>query len=258
MYFGFENIVIKYGKKNVIDNVTMEFPKGKISTIIGQNGCGKSSMLKILSKAIKPESGRALVEGKDIKLYNPKILAKKLAILPQIHSSPEDIDVKTLVSYGRFPYSKFLKKLTKEDEEIIDKMIDLTGLSHLKESKVSTLSGGEKQRAWIAMTLCQQPEILVLDEPTTYLDISYQIEVLELIKSLNKELKITIVMVLHDLNLTARYSDYLFAIKDGKVFCSGKVNDVFTESMMKEIFNVDVKICFDDDCPYFLPKSKKI
>ncbi len=254
MYFGFKNISINYGIKEVIRDINIDFPKGKVITIIGPNGCGKSSVLRTLSKAVKPSKGGAFYLSKSIKKYKNKELAKKIAILPQIHNSPPDIDVRTLVSYGRYPYTSFNSRLTKEDWEIVDKTMESTGISHLGEQKIGTLSGGERQRAWIAMTVCQQPEILVLDEPTTYLDINHQIEVLELVKELNEKLDITIIMVLHDLNLATRYSDYLYAIKNGVVYSKGTPKEVINNELLEEVFSLEVNMYEDEvnNCPYFI------
>lgn len=255
MYFGFDNISIKYGKKEIVNNITMEFPHGEITTIIGQNGCGKSSLLKTISKVVKPKSGMVILEDNDINSYKPQNLAKRIAYLPQMHYSPHDIDVKTLVSYGRFPHLSAMKKLTDKDYDIINETINLTGLRHLKDQQLKTLSGGEKQRAWIAMTICQKPEILILDEPTTYLDIGYQIEVLDLVKKLNEQLNLTIIMVLHDLNLAARYSHNLYAIKNKKIYQAGPSEKVLSKKCLKDIFGLEAEIMKDkvNDCPFFIP-----
>lgn len=260
MYFGFKNISIHYGKKKVIDDLTFSFQKGKITTIIGQNGCGKSSLLKTISRIVSYDQGAILLEDKNINCYKRKEIAKKIAYLPQLHESPDDIDVKTLVSYGRYPYMRMGKRMTKEDEKVIEESIRVSGLSELANQSISTLSGGEKQRAWIAMTICQQPEILILDEPTTYLDISYQIEVLELIKQLNIKWNMTIIMVLHDLNLAARYSDYLYAIKDRKVFIEGRSADVLNQKNLEELFQIQAEIFYDKkhECPFFIPNKTTI
>ena len=255
MYFGFKDITIQYGKKKILENLSVEFPKGKITTIIGKNGCGKSSLLKTVSKAVLPRQGEVIYAGKRRDRYSPKFLAQKIAYLAQVHTSPPDIDVRTLVSYGRYPYSKFGRGLTEKDTVIIDNALERTGLSGLQNQILATLSGGERQRAWIAMTICQEPEILILDEPTTYLDISYQVEVLELIRKLNRELGITIIMVLHDLNLAARYSDLLFAIRNGAVYAGGESSHVLTEKNLEEIFEIKATV-FEDTinrCPYFIP-----
>lgn len=255
MYFGFENISISYKNRQIIDDLTVEFPKRSITTIVGQNGSGKSSLLKTVSRAVTPDRGKVVLEGKPICKYPAKQLAQKIGYLAQVHTSPPDIDVRTLVSYGRYPYSGLRKRLTEKDTEMIDKALSLTGLTNLQNQILSTLSGGERQRAWIAMTICQEPEILIMDEPTTYLDISYQVEVLELVQRLNRELGITIIMVLHDLNLAARYSDYLYAIKNGKLYARGTPQTVLTENNLKELFHIEASVHKDENngCPYFIP-----
>lgn len=256
MYFGFQDIYASYGKKEILRGLTLDIPRGKIVTLIGQNGCGKSTLLKTVSKAVIPKSGKVVYLDKKLSSYPPKQLAQKIAYLSQVHESPPDIDVRTLVSYGRFPHSRFGRGLTAEDGEIIDRALALTGLTHLKDRILATLSGGERQRAWIAMTIAQEPEILILDEPTTYLDISYQVEVLELVQRLNRELGITIVMVLHDINLAARYSDYLAAIRGGILFTKGTPEDVVTEENLRSIFKIEAAVYRDliHGCPYFIPQ----
>ena len=259
MYLGFSNVSIRYGKKEIIDRVNIEFAKGKTSTIIGSNGCGKTSLLKTISYAVKPYHGHVLLDGKPIRKYSPKQLAKRIAYLPQVHYSPSDIDIRTLVSYGRYPYQRFGKGLSKEDNEMIDQTIELTGLSAMENRVLDTLSGGERQRAWIAMTLCQQPEILILDEPITYLDIGHQVEIMELIKDIGQNLNITIVMVLHDINLASRYSDYLFAIKDKKIYAYGSPREIITPSTMGDVFRIDTQIYEDEKnrCPFMIVEKRK-
>lgn len=255
MYFGFQDITIKYGKKTVLSDITIDFPKGKIVTLIGKNGCGKSSLLKTVSRAVTPCSGCVVYGDQPIRCYKSKEIAQKIAYLPQVHFSPPDIDVRTLVSYGRYPHSKFGKGLTLADKEVIDRTLAFTGLDGLQFRILSTLSGGERQRAWIAMAICQQPEILILDEPTTYLDISYQVEVLELVQKLNEQLGMTIIMVLHDLNLAARYSDLLYAIKDTSLFAEGCPKEILTAELLHDVFEIDAEV-FEDTinrCPYFIP-----
>lgn len=256
MYFGFKNISIKYENKEVVKDISMEFPKGEITTIIGANGCGKSSILRTLTKGVRAYSGGAFYCDKNLKKYKNKEISKKIAILPQVHSSPPDIDVKTLVSYGRYPYMSFGNRLTQNDWDIIYKTMQDTGIAHLGNEKVSTLSGGERQRAWIAMTICQQPEVLILDEPTTYLDINHQIEILELIKDLNKTRNITIIMVLHDINLAIRYSHYLYVIKNGSIFGQGTPNKIITSQLLEDVFSLKVDMYEDEvnKCTYFIPQ----
>ena len=257
MYFGFEDVSISFGKKEILRNITMDFEKGKITTIIGPNGCGKSSLLKTISRTVIPTSGHAVFEGKPVGSYSPKELARKIAYLPQIHTSPNDIDIRTLVSYGRFPYKKFGQGLTEEDKRIIDETLELTGLAHMGDRLLNNLSGGEKQRAWIAMTICQQPEILLLDEPITYLDIGYQVEVLELIRELGRRLKITIVMVLHDMNFTARYSDRIYVLKDHGVHDYGAPEKIIEHDHLENVFGIDSQTFSDEKnhCPFVIPEK---
>lgn len=260
MYLGFQDISIRYGRKEIISHVTLEFEKGKTTTIIGANGCGKTSLLKTISHAVRPCTGQVILEDKPLSTYTPKELAKKIAYLPQVHYSPADIDVRTLISYGRYPYQKFGRGLTREDTEIIDEVISLVGLERFENRLLDKLSGGERQRTWIAMTLCQQPEILIMDEPITYLDIGHQIDVLELVRDIGKKLNITIVMVLHDINLAARYSDCLYSILDRKVHASGTPQQMVTESMMEDIFSIDAQIFQDErnHCPFMIAEKRQL
>ncbi len=257
MYFGFDHVSIAYGKKEILKDISMEFEKGKITTIIGPNGCGKSSLLKTIPRTVTPTAGTAIFEGKPIKSYAPKELARKIAYLPQIHSSPDDIDIRTLVSYGRYPYKKFGGGLTEEDNSIIDETLELTGLKELSGRLLNNLSGGEKQRAWIAMTICQQPQILLLDEPITYLDVGYQVEVLELVHDLRDKLNITIGMVLHDMNFTARYSDRIYVLKDKKVHAYGTPHEIICRENLNDVFGIDSQLYHDDknNCPIVIPEK---
>ena len=255
MYFGFQNISVDYGKKKVLSGLTLDVPKGKVMTLIGQNGCGKSTLLKVIPRAVTPNTGVCVLESNPQRGYRPKVIARRIAYLPRVHTSPPDIDVRTLVSYGRYPYMRPGRGLTKEDGDVVSEVIRMTGLEKLSSQRLSTLSGGERQRAWIALTVAQEPEILVLDEPTTYLDIGYQIEVLELVRRLNRTLGITILMVLHDLNLAARYSDILAAIKDGGVFTVGSPDEVLTRENISALFGIESEVMRDEahDCPFFIP-----
>ena len=223
------NLKIAYDDYVVIPNFNIKIKKGKITSIIGANGCGKSTVLKAIGRIIKKEEGSIIINDKDIFTMKNKDIAKEMAILPQTPTAPGSITCFELVSYGRYPYQKGLGKLSQE----------------VKSRRIASLSGGQRQRVWIAMSLAQQTNIILLDEPTTYLDLNHQLEVLELLKKLNKEENVTIVMVLHDLNLACKYSDYLLAMKDGQVFDFGFANDVFNENMLKECFAIEGEIIKD-------------
>lgn len=259
MYFGFDNISIAYGKKSILEGVSMEFEQGKITTIIGPNGCGKSSLLKTVSRTLTPSAGRVVYQDRALNSYTPKELARQIAYLPQNHISPSDIDIRTLVSYGRYPHKRPGRGLTQEDKRIIDETLELTGLTSLADRLLNNLSGGERQRAWIAMTICQQPQILLLDEPITYLDVGYQVEVLELIRDLREKLNITIIMVLHDMNFTARYSDRIYMLKNRKIYGYGDAETMICRENMQNVFHVDAQVFQDakNICPYMLPEKLK-
>lgn len=258
MYFAFKDIKINYGTKTIIENLSMDVPKGKISTIIGPNGSGKSSLLRLISRKNPPAYGQVIYKDKSIYDYDTKELAKKIAFLPQIHKSPTDATVRTLVANGRFPYRSMLGGLSARDEEIIDQVIEFTGLSALEHRALRTLSGGERQRAWIAMTMATQAEILVLDEPTTYLDISYQIELMDLIERMKEEYGTTILLVLHDINLAIRYSDYLFALKDKNILFEGRREEVITRENIRDIFALDAEIIHHDGQMIMVPGRRKL
>ncbi|MCH4891051.1 ABC transporter ATP-binding protein [Acidaminobacter sp. JC074] len=252
---------IKLGYDNhiVIDDLSLEIESHKITTIIGANGCGKSTLLKSLARYLRPYEGSILLDGQNVDHIKHQQLAKRMAVLPQIRHIPGDVKVKTLVSYGRYPYMRFGKRLQSEDFEIIDWALEKTGLSHMKNRRVSTLSGGEQQRAWIAMAVAQKTEILILDEPTTYLDIAYQLEVLELVQDLNRELKLTIIMVLHDINHAARYSHRIIAMKDGGIHTYNTSDNVVKSDVLEDVFNIEARMFDDDvnDCVYVIPQKIK-
>ena len=202
-----EDVSLSIGETNIIDHINVNCEKGEILTIVGPNGCGKSTLLKVISRIYKPSSGKVSLLGKEIHSYDTKELAKIMAVLPQKKTAAGDMTVEQLVQYGRYPHTKFGNRLTQLDYQKVEEALEDTGIKHLKKRLMSTLSGGESQMAWIAMCVAQDPEIILLDEPTTYLDISYQLEVLELVRKLNREHGLTIVMVLHDINQAIRYSD---------------------------------------------------
>lgn len=237
-----DDLSVGYGEKLILKNLNIEIPDKKITTIIGSNGCGKSTLLKTMTRIISQQSGATILDGENIANQKTKDLARKMAILPQTPESINGLTVGELVSYGRFPYQKGLGKLTKRDYEVIDWALEVTGTSDYKYRSVDALSGGQRQRVWIAMALAQETEIIFLDEPTTYLDMAHQLEVLKLLQKLNKEQQRTIIMVLHDLNQAARFADYLIALKDGKIIKAGRCEEVIQSEVLKTVFNIDAFI----------------
>lgn len=233
---------IGYGEQLIIKDLSVEIPDKKITTIIGSNGCGKSTLLKAITRIIPHQAGSVLLDGQNISRENTKILAKKMAILPQTPESASGLTVGELVSYGRFPYQKGFGRLTKKDYDVIDWALEVTGTKDFKFRSVDALSGGQRQRVWIAMALAQETDIIFLDEPTTYLDMAHQLEVLELLQKLNVEQERTIIMVLHDLNQAARFADYIIALKDGHIVKAGDCEEVITHEVLKEVFHIDAKI----------------
>lgn len=240
-----KDLSISYGENLIVDNLSIEIPKGEITVIIGPNGCGKSTTLKTIARMLKPTNGNIFLLGNDIEKIPTKEIAKQMSILPQTPKAPEGLTVTELVAYGRFPHQKGFGKLLKEDKDIIDWSIKATNVEEFKDKQIGSLSGGQTQRVWIAMALAQQSELILLDEPTTYLDLAHQLEILELLQKLNQEQQRTIVMVLHDLNLSSRFADYMIAVRSGNVVCSGTPFEVMTKENLKSVFNIDAEIILD-------------
>jgi iron complex transport system ATP-binding protein len=240
-----ENLRIAYQERDIVKNLNISIPDGKITTIIGPNGCGKSTVLKTLSRILNPKSGVVYLDGNQISKEPTKKIAQKMAILPQSPDAPEGLTVGELVSYGRFPYQKGFGKLSKRDFEVIDWALDVTGISEFKDRPVDALSGGQRQRVWIAMALAQETDIILLDEPTTYLDLAHQLEVLELLQQLNVDEKRTIVMVIHDLNHAARFAHHMVAMKEGAIIKEGSPEEVMTRPVLRNVFHIDAEIGVD-------------
>ncbi|MDF1508629.1 ABC transporter ATP-binding protein [Robertmurraya sp. DFI.2.37] len=237
-----EDLSIGYGERLIVNGLNVEIPDHQITTIIGSNGCGKSTLLKAITRIIPHQSGTVILDGENIIKGSTKELAKKMAILPQTPESASGLTVGELVSYGRFPYQKGFGRLTKKDYEAIDWALEVTGTKDFKYRPVDSLSGGQRQRVWIAMALAQETEIIFLDEPTTYLDMAHQLEVLELLQKLNVEQGRTIVMVLHDLNQAARFADYMIALKGGEIVKAGNCEEVINREVLKKVFSIDAEI----------------
>ena len=250
-----KNIRYSIEGKEILHDISFDAEDGEFITLIGPNGCGKSTFLKIMARIIKPTSGSVKFMGRELSSYKTKELARDLAILPQSKNIPADVTVEQLVQYGRYPYTGLSGQLSSNDYSLVDMALEETGMKKFKSRKISTLSGGESQMAWIAMAIAQTPKLLFLDEPTTYLDICYQLEVLELVKRLNRELKLTTVLVLHDINQASQYSDRIYAMKAGSCYTCGKVNDVLTTETFKKVFSVKMKEYDDGPMKIYLPKE---
>ena len=234
-----ENLNFSYDKNTTfIKDLNVEIEKGKITTILGPNGSVKSTLLSIIAGLNKATSGEVTINGKSIKKLRQKDLAKEIATVHQQNTVPSDITVRELVSYGRIPHKGYFKGNTEDDEEIIDWALSRTGLEKLKDKAVMSMSGGERQRVFIAMALAQKSKILFLDEPTTYLDIYHQVEILELVKELNSEENLTVVMVLHDINQAIKYSDNIVVMKAGRAVSTGKVNDVMNMNLLNDVYQI--------------------
>lgn len=242
-----KQVAFSYNKQsNSLSDVTVSIAPNRITTIIGPNGSGKSTLLGVLARHLLPQSGSAVLDGKAIAEYKPREFARKLAVVHQMNEAPSDLTVEKLVAFGRMPHRTMWMPSGKEDEEAIDWAISMTNLQDKRKKRISEMSGGERQRVWIAMALAQRTPILLLDEPTTYLDMYYQYELLELVRKLNVELGLTIVLVLHDLNQAIRYSDYMLVMKDGELLYQGAPEQVVNEQSMKEIYGMNVVIRSDE------------
>ena len=252
-----ENISFSYNKKKeFIQDLSLEFKSGEITTILGPNGSGKSTLLHMMSTYLKPKSGKIYLGDKDLGKLKQKEIAKYISCVYQENEAPDDITVRDLVSFGRNIYSSVKKEDKEENKRMIDFALKATGIEEIQDKKVVNLSGGQKQRAFIAMSLAQNTEVLLLDEPTTYLDIYHQIEILEVVKSLNEKYNITIVMVLHDLNQAINYSHNIVIMKNGKLIKQGKATEVLNEQTIKDVYNVSGYIHKEDNEEiYFIPKQ---
>ncbi|MDF2947164.1 MAG: transporter [Bacillales bacterium] len=253
-----EKLSLAYGENLIIEELDITIPKGEITVFIGSNGCGKSTLLRSLARLLKPKSGSIIINGDMISKLPTKEIAKNLAILPQGPIAPEGLTVLQLVKQGRYPYQKWYRQWSEEDESIVNDALRSTGMLDLSDRLVDSLSGGQRQRAWIALTLAQDTEIILLDEPTTYLDMTHQIEILDLLFSLNENEGRTIVMVLHDLNLACRYAHNIVAIKNKKVYASGQPENIINAKLVSDVFNMDCNVTQDPlfGTPMCIPHGK--
>lgn len=235
-------LTLQYENVVVATDLSLTLPDGQVSVLIGPNGSGKSTLLRALARLLKPRVGEVLLDGKEINSFSTKEVARRLAILPQLLISPESITVEELVAYGRFPQRRTIGGLRDEDREAIDWALDVTGMDALRTRAVDQLSGGQRQCAWVALVLAQGTDLILLDEPTTFLDVAHQLDVLELLRRLNAEQGKTIVMVLHDINMASEYAHWMFALRDGTIVAEGKPNDILTRELVREVFGIDSHI----------------
>lgn len=256
--FQVEQLEAGYDHNKIIKGVSLVVPSNKISVIIGANGCGKSTLLKTMARLIKPMSGKVTLDGRSIRQIPPKQLARMVGLLPQSPIVPEGISVTDLVGRGRFPHQSLFSGWTKKDYEAVDEAMRMMNITEFANHHIDELSGGQRQRVWIAMALAQQTDILFLDEPTTFLDITYQVDILDLLTDLNQKYGTTIVMVLHDINLSARYADHIYALQEGKLIAEGKPSEVITSTLVKDIFGLDCTVIEDpvSGSPLVVPKGR--
>ena len=243
--FQAEQLVAGYDSTPILDRISLQIPSNQISVIIGANACGKSTLLKTLARLIKPSSGQVLLDGKPIHHIPTKKLARVIGLLPQSPIVPEGIRVADLVGRGRYPHQSLFGNWTKRDYEAVAEAMEIMHITELANRNIDELSGGQRQRVWIAMALALQTDILFLDEPTTFLDITYQIEILDLLTDLNRKYGTTIVMVLHDINLSARYADYMFAMRQGQLVAEGKPSEVITSELIEHVFGLNCTVIQD-------------
>ncbi|WP_330451509.1 MULTISPECIES: ABC transporter ATP-binding protein [unclassified Streptomyces] len=247
-------ITVGYGGRNVIEKLDVEIPSGVVTTIIGPNGCGKSTLLRTLTRLLKPAGGAVVLDGEDIARLRTRDVAKKLGLLPQSPVAPEGLTVSDLVARGRHPHQSWLRQWSSDDADVVRRALAMTGVADLADRPVDSLSGGQRQRVWISMTLAQGTDLLLLDEPTTYLDLAHAIDVLDLVDDLH-ESGCTVVMVLHDLNLATRYSDNLVVMREGAILAQGHPRDVITAELLDEAFGLRAKVIEDPvgDRPLIVP-----
>ncbi|MYT38180.1 ATP-binding cassette domain-containing protein [Streptomyces sp. SID8356] len=247
-------VTVGYGGRAVIDGLDVEIPPGVVTTIIGPNGCGKSTLLRTLTRLLKPADGTVVLDGEDIAKLRTRDVAKKLGLLPQAPVAPEGLTVGDLVARGRHPHQSWLRQWSSDDAGVVERALAMTGVADLADRPVDSLSGGQRQRVWISMTLAQGTDLLLLDEPTTYLDLAHAIDVLDLVDDLH-ESGCTVVMVLHDLNLATRYSDNLIVMRSGRILAQGHPRDVITSGLLHEAFGLQATVIDDPvgDRPLIVP-----
>jgi iron complex transport system ATP-binding protein len=255
-----KNLTLTYDRTPIIRHLELDIPRGQITALVGANGCGKSTLLRGLARLLKAKTGAVYLNGESLAKLSTKAVAQQLGILPQSPVAPEGLTVKDLVAQGRFPYQSWFQQWSQTDEKLVESALAVTGMQDLADRDLDTLSGGQRQRAWIAMALAQNTDILLLDEPTTFLDLAHQIEILDLLYDLNQSQGRTIVMVLHDLNQACRYADRLVAMCQGHIFAQGTPTEVMTKEIVREVFGLDCRILNDPvaGTPMCVPIGRKM
>ncbi|MDE8602769.1 ABC transporter ATP-binding protein [Marinomonas sp. RSW2] len=256
---GTESVTLRYDQNIITQDLSIHIPEGKFSVIVGPNGCGKSTLLRAMSRLLEPTSGQVLLNGKNIHALATRDVAKILGLLPQSAIAPDGIKVVDLVARGRFPHQKWFQPWREQDQDAVDAAMKATSITEFAQLNVDQLSGGQRQRVWVAMALAQETPLLLLDEPTTYLDIAHQIELMDLFQDLNRLQGHTIVAVLHDLNHACRYADNLIAMKSGQVVATGTPNDIVTETLIETVFGLPCIILEDpiSGTPLVIPKGRQ-
>jgi iron complex transport system ATP-binding protein len=257
MRLGGRDLTLGYDRRVIAQDLTVEIPDNSFTVIVGPNACGKSTLLRALARVLKPRAGRVLLDGQDIHKQPARAVARTLGLLPQSSIAPDGITVEDLVARGRYPHQGLLRQWSSEDERIVASAMAATGVADLAASAVDELSGGQRQRVWIAMALAQQTPLLLLDEPTTFLDIAHQLEVLDLCARLHAEEGRTLVAVLHDLNQAARYATHLIAMREGRVVASGDPASVVTAALVEEVFGLPCRVIDDPETgtPLVIPRA---
>ncbi|MFC4373770.1 ABC transporter ATP-binding protein [Nocardia halotolerans] len=240
-----DTVSLGYGDRVIVDGLTLDIAPGVVTTVIGPNGCGKSTLLKSLGRLLRPREGRVVLDGKAISSMKTKDVARVIGMLPQTPIAPEGLTVADLVARGRHPHQSWLRQWSADDESEVAAALAQTGIAELADRTLDELSGGQRQRAWISMALAQGTDILLLDEPTTYLDLAHSLEVLDLVDRLHAEFGRTVVMVLHDLNLAIRYSDELVVMNAGRIVAQGKPADIVTAPLLAEVFGLEATVLTD-------------
>jgi iron complex transport system ATP-binding protein len=242
--FAGEELVLGYSgtDESVIDGESLVVPPGEVTALVGPNGSGKSTLLKGLADQLTPDDGRVLLDGRDVHTLDTKKLAQKLGLLSQENVSPDSLTVENLATHGRYPHRGFFDSLTDEDWEAIDQAIQLAGIEHLRDREIGSLSGGQKQLAWIAMVLAQDTDVLLLDEPTTFLDLHHQLEVMDIVETLKTDSEVTVVLVLHDINQAARYAEHMLTLKEGAIYARGDPSEIVNEALLADVFEIEATV----------------